>query len=109
MAGPVDPEFVQHFHRTALNAIESHGLQLDASGEAAISDLAERAAETVDDHDGAKVQRAEGAFERLAVDLADQAAAEADLLVEPASAPRIEDAHVKKALLRFCPGFFPFC
>ena len=108
MPGLMNPEFVEHFTRIAGQAAEDNGLILDGSGEEALADLAERAAQEVDEGNPDEVARAEESFGRLASALAAEVGG-ASRQLGRVSGPKVDSDHVQKALLRLCPGFYPFC
>jgi hypothetical protein len=103
----MNPEFVERFTRVAEEAVEVNGLTLDASGEQLIADLAQRAAQAVDEGDENSIARAEDSFRRLASVVAESLAG--GVTFQLGRGTTVDGEHLQRALLALCPGFFPFC
>jgi len=104
-------ELRNRLSRTAKAAVDARGLALDRSAQDAIDELVSRAAERLEGTPNPDIARAENAFDRLATTLVVERARTGgaeERGAERVSRP-IDDSHVQAALVKLCPGFWPFC
>lgn len=94
--------------RLAKREADRKGLTLNQSGQEALGDLVTIATGRIEAGDVGQIERAERSFRRLANVLADEGVDRSSRSATRAHG-EIDDTQLRAALIKLCPGFWPFC
>jgi predicted trehalose synthase len=97
----------EHLAGVAKDAVENRGLDPDAAAREKIDELVGVAADAVERDGEGSLDRVDESFRKLGDALGESHPAFA--ADDQAFAQEIGASHVEAALIKFCPGFYPFC